>query len=124
MSKTRQDLVLEALDILGVLSTGQPAEVDDVDRVDARVDTTVAVLSALEIVTIGDVGAIPDEWFDDVAAILAHRCMNKFGVTPDDQQRLTLGGLGMPPGTGAAALSLKQITRMRPTGEVLKTEYF
>lgn len=124
MSKTREDLVLEALDILGVTATGQVAEVEDVTKVDDRVDTTLAALSALEIITIGNVEAIDDEFFDDLAAILAHRCMNKFGLTVDDQQRLTAGGLGNPPGTGAAALALKQMTRGKPTGEVVKAEYF
>lgn len=124
MSKTRKDLVLEALDILGITATGQPAETEDLDKVDDRVPTTLAKLSGLEIVTVGDVEAIQDEWFDDLAAILAHCCMNKFGVTADDQQRLTAGGLGNPPGTGAAALSLKQMTRARPTREVVKSDYF
>lgn len=124
MSKTRKDLVLEALDILGITATGQAAETEDVDKVDDRVPTTLAKLSALEIVTVGDVEAIQDEWFDDLAAILADCVKNKFGLTADDQQRLTAGGLGNPPGTGAAALSLKQMTRARPTREVVKSDYF
>jgi hypothetical protein len=124
MSFTREDLILEALDILGVLSTGQPAEVEDINRVGARVESTMAKLSGLEIVTVGDVEAIPDEWFDDLAAILAHCVMNKFGLTVDDQMRLEKNGLGSPPGTGSAALSLKQQTRGKPTGEVEKTEFF
>lgn len=124
MSRTRAELVLEALDILGVLSTGQPAEVEDINTVDHRVDTTLAKLTGLEIVTVGDVAAIPDEWFDDLAAILAHCVMNKFGLTVDDQMRLEKNGLGSPPGTGSAALSLKQQTRGKPTGEIAKAEYF
>jgi hypothetical protein len=124
MPFTRKDLVLEALDILGVVPNGQPAEAEDVDKVDDRVPSTMAKLAALEIVQVGDVEAVPEEWFDDLAAILANTCMAKFGCTLDDQQKLTSNGWGLPAGTGAACLSLKVMTRLKPTGEILKTDYF
>jgi hypothetical protein len=124
MSRTRADLVTEALDVLGVTATGQPAEVDDFDKVDDRVDQVIAKLAALEIVTVGDVTAIPDEWFDDLATILADAVKNKFGLGAEDVARLERDGLGVPPGTGAAAMSLKIMTRNKPTGETATAEYF
>lgn len=124
MAKTRSDLVTEALDLLGVLPTGQPPEVEDAAKVDGKVDTTLASIAALEIATVGDADSIPDEWFDDVAAILAGACTTKFGLGADDTSRLLQSGLGLPPGTGAAAMSLLIKARGRPTGEPIQVEYF
>ena len=59
-----------------------------------------------------------------LADVVAGECASKFGATPDDVMKLTQKGLGVPPGSGAAALSLKQMMRARPTGEVLLVEYF
>jgi hypothetical protein len=122
--RTRADLVTEALDVLNIVPTGQPAEVEDYEKVDDKVDGMLARLAGLEIVYVGDANQIPDEWFDDLAAILAEACKAKFGVTADDAERLTRDGLGSPVGSGTAAMSLKMMTRGRPTGEPQETEYF
>lgn len=122
--RTRADLVTEALDVLNIVPTGQTPEVEDYEKVDNKVDGMMARLAGLEVVYVGDADQIPDEWFDDLAAILAEACKSKFGVTADDAERLTRDGLGSPPGTGTAAMSLKMMTRGRPTGEPQETEYF
>lgn len=124
MSRTRADLVTEALDVLNIVPTGQTPELEDYEKVDNKVDGMLARLAGLEVVYVGDANQIPDEWFDDLAAILAESCMNKFGVTADDQAMLTKGGLGSPVGSGDAAMSLKMMTRGRPTGEPQETEFF
>jgi hypothetical protein len=122
--RTASDLINEALANLGVLGAGQPVDPEDTNYVQEKLDSIMRKLAALEIVFVGDVDNIPGAWFADLADIVAGECANKFGATPDDAMKLTQKGLGQPPGSGAAAISLKQMMRGRPTGEVLPVEYF
>jgi hypothetical protein len=122
--RTATDLINEALANLGVLGAGQPVDPEDTTYVAEKLDAIMRKIAALEIVTVADVNAIPGAWFADLADIVAGECASKFGATPDDVMKLTQKGLGVPPGSGAAALSLKQMMRARPTGEVLLVEYF
>jgi len=122
--RTATDLINEALANLGVLGAGQPVDPEDTNYVAEKLDAIMRKIAALEIVTVADVNAIPGAWFADLADIVAGECASKFGATPDDVMKLTQKGLGVPPGSGAAALSLKQMMRARPTGEVLLVDYF
>jgi hypothetical protein len=122
--RSKQDLINEALANLGVLSAGQPLDPEDSNYVDEKLDAIMRKIAALEIVTVADIDNIPGEWFSDLADIVAGECCTKFGATPDDVMKLTQKGLGMPPGSGAAAMSLKQMMRLRPTRETLAVEYF
>ena len=121
-------MVNEALALLGVLSPGQPIDVEDFNYVMSGVDSLCRKLAALEIVYVADPNNIPGAWFSDLAYILAGECAMKFGSNPDHYSTLIAHGLGgvgpIPVGGGAAAVSLKQITRGRPTYEVLQTDYF
>lgn len=122
--RTSQDLITETLANLGVLSAGQPVDAEDFNYVQEKLDAIVRKLAALEIVYIPDINNIPGAYFSDLADIVAGECATKFGATPDDYVKLVKQGLGQPPGSGNAAMSLKQMNRGRPTGEVLPTEYF
>jgi hypothetical protein len=122
--RTSQDLVTEVLANLGVLSPGQNVEPEDFNYVSELLDPIVRKLAALEIVYIPDVDNIPGAFFKDLADIVAGECANKFGATPDDAVKLVAAGLGKPVGSGTAAMSLKQMQRGRPTGEVQPSEYF
>jgi hypothetical protein len=118
------DLINKALANLGVLSPGQPIDAEDFNYVKAELDSLVRKLNALEIVNVPDIDNIPGSWFSDLADILAGECATKFGaISPEQYGLLVNRGLGMPPGAGIAALSLKQITRGRPTYEILQTDY-
>ena len=129
--RTRSDLITEALSNLGVVSTIQPPEVEDVAYVDGKLDAICRKLAGLEIVFVADRGQpgpaggnIPGEWFDDLATIVADLCSSKFGLPAPDASALTARGLGAPPGSGAAAMSLAKMIRGKYTGEPLRTEYF
>ena len=128
MFRTSQDLVTEALANLGVLAAGQPTDPEDFNYVQTKLDATFRKLAALEIVYVPDPNFIPAEWFSDLADIVAGECATKFGATADDYVKLTnkgLGGVqGVDVGFGAAAKSLRQMNRGRPTGEVLRVNYF
>ena len=123
-----QQLINEVLARIGVLAAGQPVDPEDFSYVQSIVDPTLRKLNQLDIVPVADQSNIPGAWFTDLADILAGEVAVKFGATPQDQMNLITKGLGGPPtqvglGGGAAALSLKQQLRGRPTWEPLKTNY-
>lgn len=129
--RTRSDLVTEALGELGVLSTVEPPTVEDVAFVDGKIDGICRKLEGLDIVFVADRGQpgpaggnIPGQWFNDLAVIVADECKGKFGLPAADAATLTQRGLGIPPGTGAAAISLKKMQRGRATYEIQRSEYF
>jgi len=121
---TADDLVLEALANLGVLAAGQTVSPEDYNYVNDRIDAIFRKLAALEICYVPDFENIPGEWLIDLAAIVAGECAVKFGASADYIGVLIQSGLGTPPGSGTAALSLKQMLRGRPTGEPQRTESF
>jgi hypothetical protein len=117
---TSSDLVTEVLASLGVAAAGQTISPEDFNFVAIRLDAIFRKLGALEIVYVADPQNIPGEWFLDIVAIVAGEVAAKFGAGPEFVQM----GLGVPPGVGAAAMSLKIILRGRPTGEPQRVECF
>jgi hypothetical protein len=117
-TRTRSDLVNQALANLGVLAAGQTPETEDFDSVDGHVDGVIASLSAREIVTVDDDEAIPGEWFAPLAILLANDAAMEFG----------LPGVPAAPGNPSPVLSaensLRLMVRGRPTHERLRVEYF
>ncbi len=125
--RTQQDLIVAVLARLGVLAAGQPVDAEDVTAVTAELDGIFRKLSALEIVTIPDPNSIPGAYFADLADIIAGELCTKFGSKTEDYVMLIKKGLGgvegIDVGSGAAAKSLRQITRGRPTYETLRAQY-
>lgn len=128
--RTLNDLISEALAKLGVLSSGQPVDPEDYNYVLSAYDGILRKLAGLEIVTLSsfDTTSVPGAWFMDLASIIAGEVCSKFGYTGQDRTDKLNEGLGdgvnVPIGGGAAALSLKQMTRLKPTGEPLRADYF
>lgn len=121
---TQTDLVNQTLGNLNALEPGQTPDVEDVEYVGRMVDPTIRMLSGLDICYIADANNIPGALFTPLADILAGECAGRFTAGPDDFTRLVAKGLGMPPGSGAGAMALKQISRGRPTFEPLRVQYF
>ena len=128
--RTQQDLITEVLANLGVLAAGQAQDPEDIGYVAEKLDSIYRTLAGLEIVYVPDPNNIPSIYFAPLADIVAGEVCTKFGVMPEDFQKLKLAGLGLPPpagngiGSGAAAMALKQMGRGKPTYERLATEYF
>jgi len=126
--RTSRDLVLEALANIGVLVAGQSPDVEDYNYVNEKLNAIFHKLNALDICQVPDPDNIPGLWFSDLADIVAGECAQKFGVTPDSYIQLINRGLGgaqgIDVGSGAAAKSLRQMNRGRPTGETLISYYF
>lgn len=96
MSRTRVDLVTEALDNLGVTIVGQDPSAEDTAKVDGKVDGLLADLRVRGILYVGDADAIEDEHFDSLGILLANRCAAAFGGGRDrdvdraEEQKLRL----------------------------------
>lgn len=117
-TRTRNDLVNEALANLGILAAGQTAAAEDFEAVDGKVDALVAWLEAVDIIDIDDIDAIPPEWFGPLAVLLADEAALMFGLPgiPSSQSN--------PQPVQAAIDKLRLTSYGRPTYERLKQEYF
>lgn len=109
-TRTRRDLVTEALAVLGVLGAGQAAEVEDFDEVDGHVDGLLSRLAKRNVLYVGDVEAIDAGVFDPLAVCLADAVKEKFGNPAIN--------------IAAAEDLLRQIRQSGPTYERARPEYF
>jgi hypothetical protein len=78
-TKTRDQLVDMAADELGLTSTGNGAEAEDTQKIDAKVDGLFLELSARGVCDVSDEDAIPIEWTDALALLLADLNASAFG---------------------------------------------
>ena len=117
-TKSRNDLVYQALANLGVLAAGQTPSREDYDTVDGHIDQALASLDARDILTVDDDNAIPAEWFSALSVIIADDASMEFGLA------------GVPASSsskdpvGDAENDLRLMVRGKPTGEVQRTEYY
>ena len=126
--RTSNDLVVAVLANLGVLVAGQQPDVEDYNYVNVELDGIFRKLNELGICDVPDINNIPSVWFRDLTDIVAGECVTKFGQSAEEYVKLInkgLGGVqGVDVGSGAAAKSLRQINRGRPTGETLVSTYY
>lgn len=129
--RTVNDLIAEALANLGVLSSGQPVDPEDYNYVFTAYDAILRKCAGLEVVYLSsfDTTSVPGAWFMDLAKIIAGEVCSKFGYTGQDRIDKINEGLGgatpdVPVGSGTGALSLKAMTRLKPTLEPLRADYF
>lgn len=117
MFRTRSDLILEALDKLGVIAADQTPSTEDTTRVDEVLDDILHEQAALEICDVPDENNIPSAWFLSLASIVAYECREKFGIVDADAAALREKRDG-------AITKLKIMNRGRATYEPLKVLYF
>lgn len=110
-TRTRSELVNQALANLGVLDAGQTPEIEDANTVDDHVDTVLAELSAKDIVSIPDDDAIPVALFNVLADLLALDCGPDFHKPSDPRAKLI------------AENTIRVMVRVRPTYEPQQTDY-
>jgi hypothetical protein len=118
LTKTRNDLVNQALSNLGKLAAGQTADAEDFDAVDSHVDGTLSRLAIRDIATVTDDDAIPVEWFDPIAVIVADDAAPEFGSIGIPRKP------GAPDPVDVAEATLRELNRGKPTGEHQHGEYF
>lgn len=117
-TKTRAELVYQALANLCVLEAGQTPSDEDASTVDGYVDSMLARLNAEEIVSVTDDEAIDEAIFKQLAVVLADDAAFEFGLPG------VPGSASNPDQVGKAIKSLRVIGRAGPTRETLATDYF
>ena len=122
--RTKADLVNAVIGNLGGLAIGQAPNVEDVAMVSGEIDSMLRMFAALDIVYIADADNIPGAVFSPLADMIAGELANDWGKSDGDFAQLISRGLGVPPGSGSAAMALKQMNRGRPTYEALRVQYF
>lgn len=110
--KTRQELIYLALSELGKLEEGEVPSDTSYNTVDGYVDPLIEQLSADGIVYISDPDAIEPKYFLALGWLLANACAARFGGSPDEAQK------------AMHERTLRRLTSAKPSGEVLKAEYF
>lgn len=115
--KSRRDLVLRTLDVLGISAVGQPPAAEDVAAVDGQVDAVLAQLAGEEVAYVSDPDEIPAEWFNPLADILSDAMSTEFGLGSEEKAALTANAQ-------AARSALRFMNRGRPTGQRMTAEYF
>lgn len=112
MTKTREDLVLGALHELGVVASGQVAEAEDAQTVDALVEPMFANLATREVWQWGDPDVIDEDAFIHLAKWLANSVSRPFGAQPDEKIRLL------------AEQNLRELKPIFLSGQPQHTQYF
>lgn len=112
-TKTRRELVNQALKNLGVLAAGQTASDEDYTAVDAFVDGVIARLGTGPApIVIADDEAIEPEVFAPLAILVADDASAEFG-----------GGIA-PERVAKANADLRKATRAGATYETQRAEYY
>lgn len=124
MSKTAQNCVYRAMTEMGRLRSGEAPDAGDYADVLALHEPLIAQLDAEDIYNIDDPDAVEDRIFLPYCRLLACAAAPSFGVMAI--QNL----IGRASAENVNALEtrerqvLRRIASTRPSGEVLKSEYF
>ena len=112
ITMTRAQLVREAADKLSIVGTGQPLEPEYAARIDQNVDPLLMQLSMDAICEVANDSAIPSEWFDSIAGLLANVCAPYAGKIFDPQVKEYYES------------RLRRLTSTGPFYSVQEAEYF
>jgi hypothetical protein len=119
-TKTRRELIIEALDQLGIIVPGQAPSATIINKVDTVLDPIVEQLASMDIYYVGDVGeigptggAFESSDFLSLGAYLANAAAAKFNLPADTK----LKALALE-----AEQNLRTLTRPSSTRKTLKTD--
>lgn len=88
MAYSREQLVLLALEELGVPGAGQTPSAEDKATIDNKLNSVMDDLALRNIFTWGDPDQTPDAAAVHLAVIMAHASARTFGQAPDEGRRL------------------------------------
>jgi hypothetical protein len=112
ISRTREQLILEAADKLQLVGTGQPLEAEYREKIDNNIEPLLSQLDRDGICSVGDSNEIPVEWFDPIAGLLANVCAPLAGRNYDAM------------GRDYYERTLRRITSAKASYEILEGTYF
>lgn len=113
MPRTRADLIVEALDLLGVSQAGQAPSAEDVEAVDRQIDGKFAELARRHVIYVANADEIDDEFFLPLARVVANAAAPKFSQPRDPGVDLD----------AEATLRALQMALPRPSSP-LRADYF
>lgn len=111
---SREQLVLGALQELGVVGSGQTPEAEDAKAVDDRINSVMADLAKRNVWVWGDPDQIDDAAYNHLVMIMANTTgiSRQFGVAADDAARVY------------AEDRLKELRMVQDAGDPIRAEYF
>ena len=112
LTRTQDELIARALAKLKVIGSGQSPDAEDRATIAAAVDGVLADLRARDVANVADVEAIPAEWFESLADIMAQAVADDFGAERAADR------------IAAAEAALRKKTAASPTYQVQRTQYF
>lgn len=112
--RTQSDLIVKVLGNLGIPGSGQTPEVEDVQRVQANIQSIIDDLAGREVVYVPDLNNISNTIFIPLAKIVAYEMKDEFGVIGDAEAALEKSNT-------IALMQMRVINRARPTYEPLKS---
>lgn len=110
--KSRQQLVIRALQKLKVLAAGQTPSAEDAKIVDDEIVPVLSDLSIRSVYPFGDPDQIEDEAFVHLAYVLANSVADDFGRDQSEEVRLR------------AESRLRELGAQTLSGQPLQAEYF
>ena len=116
MSKTREELVNEALTILGANPAGQEPSNEDYDHVDGKVEVVLDDLGNRSVAVVSP-SDVPDGAFMHLAAILAYHSRGYFGVVGQEAADLREGAV-------LAERQLRLHSRSSTMSRPVRAEYY
>lgn len=87
MAYTQDELAREVVAELFSLAAGQPANAEDLARVNFRLPGVIAELSGLDIIYIPDAGSVSDAAFNSVVTYAAQVLSPNFGLPTDEAKK-------------------------------------
>jgi hypothetical protein len=112
ITKTRDELIREAADKLNIVGTGQGLEAEYSEKINNNADPLFMQLASDNICEVVDDTAIPSEWFDSLAGLLANISAPIAGKGFDPQIKEYY------------EMRLRRMTSSGPTYNVQEAEYF
>lgn len=112
MSRTRQELRFKALSIVLGGDVGNPPSDEDASALDGYIDDVLEELNSKSIVYIPDADDIPNEYFGNLAKLVANAAADEFGGKMD------------PNIQAMAERDIRIMARQTPGYGPQQTEYF
>ena len=116
-TKTKADLISEALAILNVAQSGQPLPQETYNRVEQKLTSIVEELNARDVAAVPDLEAVQIAMFLPLAEIVAARVAPDFGVVGEEYAGL----LAM---ASDAERRLRHIVAPKKSWQPLDVEWF
>ncbi|ANW00683.1 hypothetical protein [Bradyrhizobium icense] len=110
--KTRTELIQRAAKLLALIEPGEAPATEDYNSLDGLIDPLIEQLAEDQIYYVDDANAIKPAIFEPLARLLANMAGPDFGSPINEEARRR------------DEQTLRRMGGAKPTGEVMKTEYY